>query len=372
LETDAYARNVFYDVGETFGVLEPSGRWHQTLDAFRAVLENYRPLAAETGIMAEQPPMRGAAAHDFRPSVNSAAHGRGVKVFVPWSLYETVGEWNFYAIQGDPARILDEHWCMSPYYTSRDDYYKMPTYPLKGINITLNDYENGPLENWAAGALHFNGNNQYAVLSNEDICRSVALNAQGRTGSLKRIVTGADVSSPQIHNSNFLIETVFKTLPGQTDAILIEKMNQAGWALGINKDGKVSLVAKSGGDDVSLASRSVVNDGLWHHVVAQVDRKAKAFNIYIDGKTDATGPGLGGDVSLANDGDLYVAGTPQGRCLNGAIDFMRVARGTLADSNTTIEELYAWEFNGPFLEDFIGHRRPADGGCAGALDEDAN
>ena len=81
------------------------------------------------------------------------------------------------------------------------------------------------------------------------------------------------------------------------------------------------------------------------------------------------GPALAADVSLANDADLYVGGTPQGHYLNGAIDFLRIARGTLADSKTTIEELYAWEFNGPFLYDFTGRERPADGGCAGAIDE---
>ena len=74
---------------------------------------------------------------------------------------------------GEPARILDEHWCMSPYYTGRDDYYKRPTYPLKAVNITLKDYTNGPLENWTTGALHFNGLNQYAVLTNEEISRTV-------------------------------------------------------------------------------------------------------------------------------------------------------------------------------------------------------
>jgi hypothetical protein len=47
---------------------------------------------------------------------------------------------------------------------------------------------------------------------------------------------------------------------------------------------------------------------------------------------------------------------------------MRIARGTLAGSKTTIEELYAWEFNGPFLQDFTGRKRPADGGAAGAID----
>jgi hypothetical protein len=48
---------------------------------------------------------------------------------------------------------------------------------------------------------------------------------------------------------------------------------------------------------------------------------------------------------------------------------MRIARGTLADSKTTIEELYEWEFNGPFLDDFMGRRRAADGGSAGAITE---
>ena len=86
---------------------------------------------------------------------------------------------------------------------------------------------------------------------------------------------------------------------------------------------------------------------------------------------DASGPGLGADASLANDADFYVGGTPQGHNLDGAIDFIRLARGTLADAKTTIDELYAWEFNGPFLYDFTGHARPADGGVAGAIDEEA-
>ena len=102
------------------------------------------------------------------------------RVFVPWSLYETVAEWNFCPIPGDPTRILDEHWCMSPYYTGRDDYYSFPTYPLKGVNITLKDYQDGPLENWTTGALHFNGRDQYAVLSNEDIQRQVTSSARSR------------------------------------------------------------------------------------------------------------------------------------------------------------------------------------------------
>ncbi len=81
------------------------------------------------------------------------------------------------------------------------------------------------------------------------------------------------------------------------------------------------------------------------------------------------GPASAPDASLANDADLYVGGTPQGHNLDGAIDFLRIARGTLADAKTTIEELYAWEFHGPFLDDFTGRERPADGGEAGAIDD---
>jgi hypothetical protein len=368
IDTDAYARNVFYDVGDSFGVFEPSGRWHQTLPAYRDALESYHPLVAEVGFIAEQSPLRDAAAHDFRPSTNSAARERGARVFVPWSLYETVAEWNFYPIPGDPTRILDEHWCMSPYYTGRDDYYKLPTYPLKGVNITLKDYQNGPLENWTTGALHFNGDNQYAVLKNDDISRSVALDARGRNESLKRTVSGADLSNPQIHTSNFLIEAYFKTAAGQADAVLIQKTDNAGYILGVNKDGGVTLAATSGGTTAWLASRSIVNDGQWHHVIAEADRKAVRFTIYIDAKRDAGGPGIGANASLTNDADLYVGGAPNGHYLNGAIDFMRIARGTLADSKTTIEELYAWEFSGPFLYDFTDRKRPADGGEAGAID----
>ncbi len=169
METNAYARNVFYDVGESFGVFEPSGRWHESLVSFREALEGYQPLAASVGVMADTSPLRDPAAHDFRPSTHSAARGFGARVFVPWSLYATVGEWNFTPIPADPTRILDEHWCMSPYYTTRDDYYRFPTYPLRGVNITLADYQDGPLENWTAGALHFDGEKQYAIISNEDI-----------------------------------------------------------------------------------------------------------------------------------------------------------------------------------------------------------
>jgi Concanavalin A-like lectin/glucanases superfamily len=371
LETNAYARNVFHDIGlgEGFGVLEPSGRWLLTFESFRDTLRQHKPLADSVGLMVDQSPLRDPAAHDFRPSSGSAARELGAKVFVPWSLYETVGEWNFCPIPADPTRLLDEHWCMSPYYTGRDDYYRFPTYPLKAMNIGLKDFQNGPLENWTTGALHLNGRDQYAVLASADIDGQVTMGGQREAS--RRNVSGKDLRNPQIHTSNFLIEVFFKTAPTQNNATLIQKRDDLGLALILNDQGGVTLTAQTAEAKASLASHGLVNDGQWHHVIAEADRKGRTFTIYLDGKKDASGAGLGADVSLANHADLYVGGTPQGHCLHGAIEFLRLARGSLADARTTIEELYAWEFNGPFLYDFNGRQRGGHGGAAGAIDETA-
>jgi hypothetical protein len=110
-----------------------------------------------------------------------------------------------------------------------------------------------------------------------------------------------------------------------------------------------------------------VNDGQWHHVIAERDARARALRVYLDGKlaVDLGGEPVGG--SLANEADLLVGGGPQGRCLAGTVEFVRIALGTLADSRTTIEELYAWQFDGPQYRDFVG-RKPAGRRDAGAIE----
>lgn len=59
-------------------------------------------------------------------------------------------------------------------------------YPLKGVNVALDDYQNGPLQNWTRGGLHFNGRDQYAVLTNEDVNRTVTV--RGQRGTRQRTV----------------------------------------------------------------------------------------------------------------------------------------------------------------------------------------
>src|SRR5205814_8076879 len=154
LESNAYERNVFYDAAE-MGVLEPSGRWLASFEDFKTALEKNKSLIAELGEVSQSSPLRDPAKGDFRPTDRSAALGKGVKAFVPWSLSGVVGEWNFYHTGDDPADIIDEHWYMTDYHVSRETYHDRPMYPLKAVNVSAADYVAGPLEDWIAGALSF-------------------------------------------------------------------------------------------------------------------------------------------------------------------------------------------------------------------------
>ena len=170
-----------------------------------------------------------------------------------------------------------------------------------------------------------------------------------------------------IHNSNFLIEICFKTAVGQGRSILVEKWGSAGYSLIINPRGGVTLAAKGKSGSATLDSVGKVNDGRWHHLIAEGDRQAKTMTIYLAGRKNASGRGLGPE-SLANSSDLYLGGSPKGNCLKGTIEFARICQGTLQDAQTTIAELYYWQFHGPQTRDFTGRKPTGQGRDAGALE----
>ncbi len=371
LETNAYGRNFFHDFKE-LGVLEPSGRWLPDFDAFKGALEKHRSLLPDLGEVSQAPLLRDPSKGDFRPSAGSPAIGKGVKVFVPWSLSGVVGEWNFYPVGGDPTVIPDEHWTMTDYHVSRDSYRERPMYPLKVVNGAAGDYAPGDLEDWIPGALNFSaGRKMYATLAHADLMRPFSfsdLKKSRHEGAKPEpcSVEGEALKNPQIHTSNLLIEVHFKTAPGHAGGVLMEKMKGAGYGLTLDAAGRLVFSVRGAGASALVESRNKVNDGRWHHAIVEADRQARTLTLYVDGRKDASAAGIDGTVSLANDGDVHVGGAPEGRFFDGALDFLRIAQGTLADADTTIEELYAWEFDGPQLRDFTG-RKPAGARDAGAL-----
>ena len=246
-------------------------------------------------------------------------------------------------------------------------------YPLKGVNVTREDYVSSPLEDWIPGALSFSpARNQYATISHtemmkpfsfRDLRRSRHENARPEACTIE----GEALKNPQIYLSNLLIEVYFKTAPGHTGGVLMEKMKGKGYRLTVGAAGKLSFDVRGIGASATAESQVKVNDGQWHHAIVEADRRARTLTVYVDGKKDGSAEGLDASVSLANEGDVNVGGTPEGRYLDGAMDFLRIAQGTLSDADTTIEELYAWEFDGPQMRDFTG-RKPNGARNAGALE----
>ncbi|HOK04835.1 MAG TPA: LamG domain-containing protein [Victivallales bacterium] len=473
-ETNAYANNIFFNVANyddksIFGVFESNGRWLKTFNDFKMALQEKNSLDAQLGILTDKSPLRNPQQHDFRPSENSPALNKGAKVFVPWPLYATVGEWNFYHAGNDPADIIDEHWYMTPYYTDRTAYHEQPMFPLKAVNISKDSYVKGELENWCNGALKFNGTNQYAFMSNsltewpkkekisfpkencnwaeinipdmlspdqkteftvsllQDIPENHILQAdlhwtnrknksainttagrhkingkgpykfevipkakpdtenyelilfitpdgtwKNRTHLFRQKISYHEskenirLRSPQIENDSFIIESYIK-IENNAQGIIVEKLNSTGYSLFIDSNGKVNLKIQNANSIFALASKQILNDSSWHHILAECDRKNKKINMYIDGKIDNSSDGPDNNLSLANSADLLVGGSPNGRCLNCTIDFLRISQGSLNDAKTNINELYRWQFYGPFLRDFTGKKVDCEIRSAGAI-----
>ncbi len=369
-ETNVYARNVFYDIAQ-MGVFEPSGRWLETLNDFQTALKKENSLVSYLGFMDTAQSLRNPGQGDFRLKAGSKAVDSGAVVFVPWSLYGVAAEWNFYHAGDEVTRILDEHWYAKDYLTGRDDYYLQPMYPLTGVNIGSEDYVDGPLENFVAGALQLTpAKKSYAVLTHADLTRpytvKLATRANHGQDPLVKEVTyvGDDLKTAAIENGNFLIEVYFKA---GADGLIVGKKQGAGYRLSLREGRARFEVAGDGGLRAELISQQQLADGQWHHLVAEADRQAKTLALYVDGKLVQRGAGLG-PVSLANESDLFVGGSPDGDYLDGTLEFMRIARGTLADAFTTIEELYAWEFDGPARRDMSGAAVRGRGRDAGAIE----
>jgi hypothetical protein len=184
-------------------------------------------------------------------------------------------------------------------------------------------------------------------------------------------VSGSDIRSPQIYQSNFLIETYIKVEPG-SKGVICQKWSDGGYMLKVDENGKVMFRAGRGDkldhNSPILRSKTKIADGKWHHVIAESSRTSYGFRIYVDGKLDVSGPGLFSAQKLQNEGDFYVGGTDEGENLACTIEFLRISQGTLADARTTIQELYKWQFDGPQFRDFRS-KSPKGKRDAGAIEK---
>ncbi|MGF1449199.1 MAG: LamG-like jellyroll fold domain-containing protein [Opitutales bacterium] len=361
-ETTAYANNIIYDMSGQMGVFESHGRDRESLTDFAGALEEAGALVPDVGLKASQQPIADPEGRDFRAS--GSAIDQGVTAFMPWNLYAVVGEWNFYRNSANAQRVIDEHWYMTPYYVRRQDYKDTPRYPLMGVNIEADDFVMGALEDWTAGALRLNGTDQYLSIAQSKLAEPVK-GANDRSFGLKEKPT-VDVCQ-----SDFIIEAVLRT---QDDSgIIAQKVARAGYSLDIH-EGTVRLRLRDAeGNRVIAVTTEAVNDGGWKHILAEVHRESAEVRLYVNGALMATEVDGDGSIaaSLRNDSDFFVGGAPGQSFLQADLDFLRVSLGTLADAKTSIEELYAWQTNGPQFRDFSGQEPTGERRDAGAVESTA-
>ncbi|MFW5829265.1 MAG: laminin G domain-containing protein, partial [Planctomycetota bacterium] len=364
-ETNAYGNNVLYEIAGTVGNFHAQGGDFKDIDAMAEAMAEEGTMVSDIGVLAEKPPLRDPANFDFRPTVGSAAIDRGVRVFVPWSLHGVVGEWHFTRNRKDPSEVIDEHWYMTDFYIHRTGYHAKPRYPLRGNDISAEHYIHGELEDWVEGALELDGSKQYLAIDHATLAEPVRYRV-GKQGQEERVAQGADKRTVEMYDNDFLIEVYLRT--SDNDGVIAQKMSDdSGYALEVS-GGRLRLRLRSGGSDVYSLSGGGISDGDWHHVLVEVDRKQGA-TIYLDGKAvDAEASGAMSAASLANTADFLVGGGPDVEHLAATIDFLRVALGTLEDAHTSIEELMAWQFDGPQLRDFTGREPTGSGRDAGAIE----
>ena len=106
-------------------------------------------------------------------------------------------------------------------------------------------------------------------------------------------------------------------------------------------------------------------------MLAEVDRETGRMSIYVDGKkAGESKASLAADASVDNNADFLVAkASDDSGAFVGQIDYARVCHGTLADAETTIEELYAWQTDGPWKYDMLGNPVAGDRRDAGAIEK---
>lgn len=365
----AYARNVFQDLPRDFAVFEHTGYRHKTIESFHEALRIRGALADEVGVIAEVPVVRDAEAHDFRLAPDSPARDQGVRVFVPWGLYASAGEWHFRRNNRDHTLVWDEHWNMTDDYRQRQTYRYTPRYHLRAVNVAPEAFTESPLDDWATSAIRLNGRDQYLLLRDEAL-----KNPQPLEGGQERIELGDQQQTADITTGNFLIEIYFRTKPGTTGVLVSKIGPQAGYELSLRDDGRPGLMVRADdGSEVAAFTDVQVHDGRWHHLIAEMEREAlDGLRLYLDGRRVPVrlhGEPPARRASLSSESDLYVGRDQQGSgYFAGEVAFLRICRGTLADARTTIEELYAWQFDGPQFRDFFGRSPVGRRRDAGAIE----
>ncbi len=415
IPTLAFARNLFHGTAEAGSLLRERDDRDQFIEAqtirkMAEMMEGYGVRVPLLGKSVQDRPITGKPGDgpldeltpdvDFHPTPGSPAVDAGATYFIPWSLHGNVGEWNFNENHDRPDVVTDYHFYMSEAHFHRSMYEYIPSFDLRVNAATLAHYVPSPSEDWVNGALQFDGRRFASYpdsLLRQDVVISIGSwdRSGRRTNRMPEDPWVVDEptgqkrgrrSSPYakddymrypaekrktliITTQNLLVEVNLKVADGTGGTILGKRDGESGYSLSVNDQGRAEFTVSSGGVHDTVATDAAINDGEWHHVLAEIDRESGRMSIYLDGQAageaEAT---LGSDASLDTRADFLVGKSRDDTgYFKGAIDFMRVCRGTLEDARTDIAELYEWQTHGPVKYDLAGCK-PVGRRDAGALE----
>lgn len=323
-----------------------------SLEQFRTTLESYNSQLTQTGFNAEQEVIPNAEVFDFRTLDNSAAIDKGVRFFTAFPLAKVVGEWNFYKHPADLSIIMGDNFYMTEDFNDRTTYKNVPKNHLTAVNVTADHFVEGALENWTEGALSFDGATIHCEVDHA-------------------AASAVKSNNVDMTTNDFIIEVFFRTTESHTGGILVSKRNTgSGYELGIDGSGYPVMSLYDGGSPILSATGSVsVNDTMWHHVLVEVSRY-RGIDVYVDGELSngaQTGDMPAPELPLSNSDNLLVGKNSEGNYFSGEMDFLRISKGSLYEAKTSVDELYTWETDGPFLYDMRGNA-PEGQRDAGALE----
>jgi len=349
---ESFGNNFFSAKSFIGNFLSPGGAKY-TFDQFYDKLNSFTPDMGEVGAETSKRAFENPSAGDFRPSASSELIDKGVKFFAPFPLSNVVGEWHFQKHMADSSLIKGENFFFTSEFVNRETYNNVPKNHIKAYGLSAESFVKGDLEDFADCALVFDGEKTWCT----------ALHAA--TG--KTICNNVDMTT-----NSFILEIYFKTEEGSKPGTLISKFGNAGYGyqLDLTESGNARFsLMNSGTASYSNTASTPLTDGKWHHVLLEVNRQQSKSAIYIDGILDngAVAGTMPASASLTNTADLMIGKNKDGYFFKGIIDFIRISKGTLADAKTTIDELYKWQFSGPFLRDFTG-AEPVGKRDAGAIE----
>lgn len=129
-DTLAFANYVVARQIATFGKFEYGGGEYAKLSSCANALRSRMALASSVGVATSNTVFENGGAGILRPRSTSPAINFGVNHFVPWSLFTTVGEWQFLYNTNSPGTVIDESWYMVHDCTERSTYQSKTTFPL--------------------------------------------------------------------------------------------------------------------------------------------------------------------------------------------------------------------------------------------------